>query len=105
MKPRAVRIAMVDAVISYDGQPATLLNISRSGALLRLRDLAPIGTDGRLTITHAHITIGIDARVARTSAAPATAGGIDGDSHAGISFVAPPPPEITALLRRLISLG
>ena len=104
-KPRAVRISISDAVVTFMGKQATLVNISRTGALLRVQTTLPVDTAGQLTISHNHTTIHMEGRVVRSAMASTAGGPNDGDWTAGITFIAPPPPEITALLRRIISLG
>jgi hypothetical protein len=104
-KPRAVRISISDAVVTFMGKPATLVNISRTGALLRVRSLLQVEATGQLTISHNHTTIQLEGRVVRAAMATTAGGPNDGDWTAGLTFIAPPPPEITALLRRIISLG
>ena len=104
-KPRAVRISIADAVVTFKGKQATLVNISRTGALLRVHALLAVDTAGQLTISHNHTTIHMEGRVVRSSAASTAGGPNDGDWVAGHTFIAPPPPEITALLRRIIALG
>ena len=42
VKPRAVRISISDAVVTFMGKQATLVNISRTGALLRVHSQLPI---------------------------------------------------------------
>ncbi|MGC4083923.1 MAG: hypothetical protein QM736_17890 [Vicinamibacterales bacterium] len=37
MQPRAVRIPLLEAAVTFGGHPAILLNISRTGALVRSR--------------------------------------------------------------------
>ena len=101
-KPRAVRISISEAVVTFKATQATLVNISRTGALLRFHAALPVDTTGELTLSHNHTTIHIEGRVVRTG----TAGGpSDGDWMVGLTFIAPPPPEITALLRRIIAVG
>ena len=106
-KPRAVRISISEAVVTFKGKQATLVNISRSGALLRVHAALPVEATGQLTISHNHTTVQMEGRVVRTGmAGTGTAGGPnDGDWTVGLTFIAPPPPEITALLRRIIALG
>ena len=104
-KPRAVRISISDAVVTFMGKQATLVNISRTGALLRVHSQLPIDAAGQLTISHNHTTIHMEGRVVRGTMAGTGGGPNDGEWMAGLTFIAPPPPEITALLRRIISLG
>lgn len=102
---RAVRIPLEDAIVSFDHDPASLVNISRTGALLRLHGPAKVGLAARLVITHNHTTIQLDAEVVRTKMA-GTAGRADqGDWQCGVRFVAPPPTEIIQLLRRIIPVN
>lgn len=103
LKPRAVRISIADAVVTFKGTRVGLMNISRTGALLRVQSAAEIGATGHLVISHNHTTIHMEGKVVRCNLAGT--GPQDGEWLAGISFIAPPPPEITALLRRIISLG
>ena len=105
MQPRAVRIPIYDAVVTFDEQPATLVNISRTGALLRVHAAARVGRESAVVITHNRTTIQLDARVVRSSSAPVPGGPHEGEWHTGIRFVAPPPIEITQLLRRIISVA
>jgi hypothetical protein len=105
LKPRAVRISIADAIVTFMGKQATLVNISRTGALLRVHSTLPVESTGQLTISHNHTTIHMEGRVVRSAVATMAGGPNDGDWTAGITFIAPPPPEITALLRRIISLG
>lgn len=104
-KPRAVRISISDAVVTFRGKQATLVNISRTGALLRVHAPQEINATGQLTISHNHTTIHMEGRVVRGAQAATAGGPNDGDWMAGLTFIAPPPPEITALLRRIIALG
>jgi hypothetical protein len=104
-RPRAVRISISDAVVSFAGMQATLVNISRTGALLRVHAMLEVESTGQLVISHNHTTIHMEGRVVRASRASTAGGPKDGDWLAGLTFIAPPPPEITALLRRIISLG
>ncbi len=104
-KPRAVRISISDAVVTFMGKQATLVNISRTGALLRVHAPLQVDVAGQLTISHNHTTIHMEGRVVRGSMAATAGGPNDGDWAVGLAFIAPPPPEITALLRRIISLG
>ncbi len=105
MQPRAVRIPIYDATVAFNRRQVTLVNISRTGALLRVHAPAPLGSEGRLVIGYKHTTIQIDARVVRCHLASTAGTAADGDWNAGIKFVAPPPDEVTQLLRRIISLG
>ena len=105
MQPRAVRVPLLEAYVRFNGFDATLLNISRSGALLRLREPVEIGSSARLTLSQRSTTIEIDGKVVRAERGGAAIIDLDDDRHVGISFVAPPPPEVTALLRRLIAQG
>lgn len=105
MHPRAVRIRLYDARVAFNRRQATLVNISRTGALLRVNTPAKVGSGGSLVITHNHTTIQIDVRVVRVAVASSASAISDGDWHAGIKFVAPPPEEITHLLRRIMSVG
>ncbi len=101
-KPRAVRISIAEAVVTFKEKQATLVNISRTGALLRVHAALPVDTTGQLTISHNHTTVQMEGRVVRTGIA---GGPNDDDWTVGLTFIAPPPPEITALLRRIIALG
>ena len=101
-KPRAVRISIAEAVVTFNGKQATLVNISRTGALLRVHAALPVNTTGELTISHNHTTVQVEGRVVRAGIA---GGPNDDDWTVGLTFIAPPPPEITALLRRIIALG
>ena len=101
-KPRAVRISIAEAVVTFNGKQATLVNISRTGALLRVHAALPVNTTGELTISHNHTTVQMEGRVVRAGIA---GGPNDDDWTVGLTFIAPPPPEITALLRRIIALG
>jgi hypothetical protein len=103
MKPRAVRIPLEDATVAFDGRAVRLVNISRTGALVRLARPHAAGTEGSLTVTHAYTTVTIDGRVVRVALAESP-GAEDALSwQAAIAFTAPPPDEITALLRRLVA--
>ena len=102
MQPRAVRVPLIETYVRFNGVDATLVNISRSGTLLRLREPVEVGSNARLTLSQRSITIEIDGKVVRGGA---TIVDIGDDRYVGISFVAPPPPEVTALLRRLIAQG
>ncbi len=104
-KPRAVRISIADAVVSFMGTTASLVNISRTGALLRVHLPSQVDATGQLTISHNHTTIHMEGRVVRVNRAATAGSSDDGDWMAGLIFIAPPPPEITALLRRIIALG
>lgn len=104
MQPRAVRIEIHDATVSFQRRFASLVNISRSGALLRVHAPGVVGSTGRLGLTHAHTTIQIDARIVRSTLASTPGAASDGDWLVGIEFVAPPPPEVTQLLRRVIAM-
>ena len=105
MKPRAVRISIHDATVTFQRRAVTLMNISRSGALVRVHAPAVIGSTGRLVITHAHTTVQIDGRVVRTRLASTPGTAHDGDWEAGVEFVSPTPPEVAQLLKRVISLS
>ena len=104
-KARAVRISISDAVVTFMGKQATLVNISRTGALLRAHSPLQVDATGQLTISHNHTTIHMEGRVVRGTMASTAGGANEGDWMVGLTFIAPPPPEITALLRRIISLG
>ena len=104
-KPRAVRISIAEAVVTFNGKQATLVNISRTGALLRVHAALPIDTTGQLTISQNHTTVQMEGRVVRTGMAGTAGEPNDGDWTVGLTFIAPPPPEITALLRRIIARG
>ncbi len=101
-KPRAVRISIAEAVVTFNGKQATLVNISRTGALLRVHAALPVNTTGELTISHNHTTVQMEGRVVRAGIA---GGPNDDDWTVGLTFIAPPPQEITALLRRIIARG
>lgn len=103
MQPRAVRIPLYDATVSFDQHPASLVNISRTGALLRMHGPAQTGYEGPVVIGHNHTTIHIDVRVVRTCLAPVAGRTDEGTWYVGVKFVAPPPLEIAQLLRRIIS--
>lgn len=103
MQPRAVRVPLLEAYVTFNGFDATLVNISRSGALLRMREPAEVGTDARLILSQRSTTIVIDGKVVRAVKGGATVVDIGDERHVAISFVAPPPPEVTSLLRRLIA--
>ena len=105
MQPRAVRVPLLEAYVRFNGLDATLVNISRSGALLRLREPVEVGSNARLTLSQRATTIEIHGKVVRAVREGATIIDIGDDRHVGISFVSPPPPEVTALLRRLIAQG
>lgn len=102
LQPRAVRIQIDTAIVSFNHDPVVLLNISRTGALLRVHGPARIGLAARLVITHNHTTIQLDAEVVRTRMAGTAGRAEDGDWQAGVRFVAPPPKEIVQLLGRII---
>ena len=104
MQPRAVRIPIYDATVMFNAKDATLVTISRTGALLRVHSPARVGSDGPIVITQNHTTIRIEATVVRSGMAPLSGRGDEGEWHAGIKFVAPPPAEITQLLRRIMAL-
>jgi hypothetical protein len=103
MKPRAVRIPLLDATVTFNGAIVRLVNISRTGALFASAT-PPTEDDGRLTLSHAHTTVIIDGRLVRVGVA-ADAEGEDEETlwEAAIVFTAPPPDEIMALLRRVVS--
>jgi hypothetical protein len=102
MQPRAVRVPLLETVVRFNGQDASLVNISRSGALLRMFEPVEIGADARLTLSQRSTTIEIDGKVVRARGGGGAA--IEPDEHhVGVSFGSPPPPEVTALLRRLIA--
>ena len=103
MKPRAVRIPLVDATVAFDGHAVRLVNISRTGALVRLAEPHAAGTEGSLTLTHAYTTVRIDGRVVRVGIVGSPDGDDDLAWQAAIAFTAPPPDEITALLRRVVA--
>ncbi len=103
-KPRAVRISIADSVVTFLEQPATLVNISRTGALLRVHAPPQVDASGQLTISHNHTTIQMEGRVVRRNMAGTAGGPNDRDWMVGLTFISPPPPEVTALLRRIISL-
>lgn len=102
LQARAVRIQLDEAIVSFNHDPVSLVNISRTGALLRVHGPAPVGLAARLVITHNHTTIQIDAEVVRTRMAGPAGRADQGDWQAGVRFVAPPPREIVQLLRRII---
>ena len=104
-RARAVRISISDAVVTFKDKQATLVNISRTGALLRMHALVEVESTGQLVISHNHTTIHMEGRVVRASKESTAGGAKEGAWMAGLTFIAPPPPEITALLRRIISLG
>ena len=95
-KPRAVRISISEAVVTFKGKQTTLVNISRTGALLRVHAELPIDTTGQLTISHNHTAIHMEGRVVRGGLAGTAGGPNDGDWTVGLTFIAPPPPEIPA---------
>ena len=103
MQPRAVRVPLLETYVQFKGRDAILVNISRSGALLRMREPVAVGENARLTLSQRSTTIEIDGRVVRADAGGRAPVDIGDERHVGISFVAPPPPEVTALLRRLIA--
>jgi hypothetical protein len=103
MKPRAVRIPLVEARVTFNGVSVGLVNISRTGALLAADSPQDIGTAGSLVVTHAHTTVTIDGRIVRANDVAAGRDGDDRGRHIAIEFTAPPPDEITALLRRVVS--
>lgn len=105
LQPRAVRIALDDAIVSFDHDPVSLVNISRTGALLRVHGPATVGRAARLVITHNHTTIQLDAEVVRTGMAGTAGHQDEGDWQAGVRFVAPPPTEIIQLLKRIIPVS
>lgn len=105
MQPRAVRIQLEDAIVSFDHDPVSLVNISRTGALLRVHGPATVGRAAKLVITHNHTTIQLDAEVVRTAMAGTAGREEEGDWQAGVRFVAPPPTEIVQLLRRIIPVS
>lgn len=88
----------------FNARAASLVNISRTGALLRVHGPSRIGSDGPIVITHNHTTIRIEAKVVRSSIATISGRTDEGDWHAAIAFVSPPPLEITQLLRRIIAI-
>ncbi|MGC4083922.1 MAG: hypothetical protein QM736_17885 [Vicinamibacterales bacterium] len=57
-----------------------------------------------MLITHRGTSIHLEARVMRGDMSSASSAQ-DGAWHAGIKFVAPPPIEITQLLRRIVSVA
>lgn len=101
-QPRAVRISLEDPIVSFAHDPVSLVNISRTGALLRVHGPATVGRAAKLIITHNHTTIQLDAEVVRTNMAGTAGRAEEGDWQAGVRFVAPPPAEIVQLLRRII---
>lgn len=103
MKPRAVRVRVRKVNVRFNGRDASVVNISRSGMLLKLSDPAPLGSKCRLTLSQRSTTIEIDGKVVRQDAGE-TGEDTDGQ-HVGINFVSPPPPEVAALLRRLLTQG
>jgi hypothetical protein len=103
MKPRAVRIPLVEARVTFNGSVVRLVNISRSGALVAVASAPATGSEGSLTVSHAYTTITIDGRVVRSDRAVSPDEGEDSGWQAAIVFTAPPPDEITALLRRVVS--
>ena len=103
MQPRAVRVPLLDAYVRFNGFGATLVNISRSGALVRLSEPAEVGTNARLTLSQHSMTIEIDGKVVRAVEGGAAIVDCGDDRLVGITFVSPPPREVTALLRRLIA--
>lgn len=103
MKPRAVRIPLVEARVTFNGGAVRLVNISRSGALVAVASVPAEGSEGSLTVAHAHTTITIEGRVVRVGLAVSADDDQESSWQAAIVFTAPPPEEITALLRRVVS--
>lgn len=93
---------MSKALVQFNGRDATLVNISRSGALLRLGDSLPVGSEGTLTLSHRSTTIEIGGEVVRQRAGWTSPAPTD-DREVSIRFVTPGPPQVAALLRQLIA--
>jgi hypothetical protein len=104
MQARAVRVQLRDTFARFNGRDATLVNISRSGALLQVDETIGVGTLGRLILSQRSTTIEIDGKVVREVDRPSRS--LETDARqVGIAFVSPNPQEVTALLRRLIAVG
>ncbi len=103
MKLRAVRIPLVDALVTFDQRPVRVVNISRTGALLHSPTRPDVGIEGHLRLTHAHTSVTIGSRVVRVDVAERVEPIEDGAWSAAITFTAPPPDEIAALLRRVVA--
>jgi hypothetical protein len=103
MKPRAVRIPLVEARVTFNGAEVDLVNISRTGALLASAGPQTVATSGSLVVTHASTTVTIDGRIVRSDSVTAGQDGDEAGWRAAIEFTAPPPDEVTALLRRVVS--
>ena len=83
MQPRAVRVPLLEAYVRFNGFDATLVNISRSGALLRMREPVEVGANARLTLSQRSTTIEIDGKVVRAVRGGATIVDIGDDRHVG----------------------
>ncbi len=102
MQPRAVRVPLLETIVRFNGLEASLVNISRSGALLRMSEPVEVGSSARLTLSQRSTTIEIEGKVVRARVSGGAA--IEpGERHVGVSFGSPTPHEVTALLRRLIA--
>jgi hypothetical protein len=103
MKVRAVRIPLVDALVTFDARLVRLVNISRTGALVYAELPWEVGAKGSLTVTYGHTTVKIDGRVVRVGISAPFDPLAEPGWQAAVVFTAPPPEEITALLRRLVA--
>ncbi|MFN7985668.1 MAG: PilZ domain-containing protein, partial [Vicinamibacterales bacterium] len=96
MQPRAVRVPLLETIVRFNGREASLVNISRSGALLRMSDPVEVGSEARLTLSQRSTTIEIDGKVVRARGGE-SALLEPGERHVGVSFGSPTPHEVTAL--------
>lgn len=105
MKARAVRVRLTDTLVLLNGRSAVLVNISRSGALLETQDPVLVGNSARLTLSQRSMMIELNGKIVR-ELEPVEHPHVPGLwRQIAICFVDVPPPEVTALLRRLIAHG
>lgn len=105
MKARAVRVRLTDTPVLCNGRNAVLVNISRSGALIETTDPLAIASAVKLTLSQRSMTIELKGRIVRELKPVECPESLAHWHQFAVSFVDVPPPEVTALLRRLIANG
>ncbi|MGC4081011.1 MAG: PilZ domain-containing protein [Vicinamibacterales bacterium] len=70
MQPRAFRLKLHDVIGSLGHEAVEVVNISRTGALLRAPSPAPIASEQELTLRLHHQNVELPVRVVRETAAP-----------------------------------
>lgn len=96
VRPRAMRIALRDALGSLSGVSCEVVNVSRSGALLSAFDSMRAGHEGLLSLRLNGSLIDVRVRVVRVSPAEG-----HNEWHIAVAFLAPTEAldQITALMR------